>query len=185
MENAKLILRTNDATQKLTNMTNLIWDNLNVRFLLGDMYDKYDTFLLRIDAISQGLQAAGLFGDTQEDVCCNINIAGLPFKNATYNYASGNNTNCSQITQYKFGAQNLSQIQYFTDTYIIFTKSQETASLNIFYTRQKDNKTPNMATNTNPYPSMTFNFTIFGIPNKDIETLKPATRIDKNTGKIK
>ena len=45
MENTTLVLRTFDANTSLQN-TYYVWDNINLRILMGNMYDKYETFNL-------------------------------------------------------------------------------------------------------------------------------------------
>jgi len=53
-ESATLILRSNDLTLGATNavgtadtfLLNMTWNNINLRTLLGSMYEKYDRFVL-------------------------------------------------------------------------------------------------------------------------------------------
>jgi hypothetical protein len=182
MENAKLVLRTSDASSRSANNTNLMFANVDLRTVLGNMYDRYDKFILRLDYISHGINFAGDYGTTQEDETVNINISGLPFLNATYDYKTNVNKNYVTITALKFqNNPGISNVQYLTDTYVTFGKSQDTANINIFYTRQVNNVVPNT---NNDYPQCVFNFSIFGIPNEYDKTLIIPTRMDNNKGKI-
>lgn len=182
MECAKLVLRTYDASSMSNFNTNFYFNNINMRNLLGNMYYRYDKFILRLDYISFGINSIGDYAITQEDETVNINISGLPFLNSTYNFKTGNNTNTVLMTALKFqNNAGISGIQYYVDTYVVFGKSQDMVNLNIYYTRQKDN----FVTNSNyDYPQCVFNFSIFGIPDETDKTLITATRIDKNSGKI-
>lgn len=183
MECAKLMLGTNESTSHNTNNTNFNFDNINLRMVLGDMYDRYERFVLRLDSISFGINATGDYGTTQEDETVIICLSGLPFINSTYNFSSRNNINYIQLTPLKFSSNPaISGVQYFTDCYTVFGKAQDMANINIFYQRQKEKNPPNTG---NAYPECCFFFTIFGIPNKEIENLKPPTRMDNNTGRIK
>ena len=90
-EIACLVLKTNVLpTNGTTNaygtgnskLSSFTWTNINLRTLLGDMFDKYDRFMLLLQNISQSLAAAMSSGD---DRCILINMSGLSFVNSTYN----------------------------------------------------------------------------------------------------
>ena len=60
-ESASLVLRTSDLPVNSSNnvgsadqfYTNMTWSNINLRVLLGSMYDKYDKFALVPVGINQ------------------------------------------------------------------------------------------------------------------------------------
>lgn len=168
--------------------TNFTWTNINLRSLLGDMYNRYDKFALRIDSIMQGNYngsdgTATQVGTTYEDTLLTINIAGLPFLNCTYNATTKQTTSIVQLTTYEIFKSKDKIRESYTDIFAVFGKSQETASINIFYTRVCDNQSV-LTGGQSIYPDLTFNFTILGIPNKDNTTLTIPSRIDKNTGRL-
>lgn len=170
------------------NNTNWTWTNINLRHLLGDMYDNYERFNLILESVSQG-QSGGNDGQisqlayTQDDLRTMINITGLPFVN-NYNALTKQRNNVVQCAQLSI-IKNNTLVTYFNQHFCAtFGKSQETANINIFMTRAIDNQPLNTGA-TSAYPHLTFNFQIVGVPNKSIEGgIKPPTRIDKNTGKI-
>jgi hypothetical protein len=81
-ESASLILRTSDLTANSTNnvgssdanFTNMTWSNINLRTLLGAMYDKYDTFNL-VPVLFSTSHGVGSFGLVDDDRLINIFIS--------------------------------------------------------------------------------------------------------------
>ena len=59
MENATLVLRTFDVNTSLQN-TYYVWENIYLRNLMGNMYDKYETFNLCLTSISSTTVGATL-----------------------------------------------------------------------------------------------------------------------------
>ena len=63
-----LVLRTSDLTVNATNQygtvdqyrTTYTWNNINLRTVLGDMYDKYDTFNLCLNTVSSAVADVAL-----------------------------------------------------------------------------------------------------------------------------
>ena len=80
--NASLVLSTTTSSNN-TSRTSFTWNNINLRMLLGDMYDKYDRFNLCLNTISSGLSDA-YFG-TQADAQVLVRVSGLPWVNNSYN----------------------------------------------------------------------------------------------------
>ena len=74
---ATLILKTSDISStpstigsSNTNKSQLYWNNINLRTLLGDLYDKYDTFNLCLNSISCSTPVNALgddYGDSDID----------------------------------------------------------------------------------------------------------------------
>lgn len=167
------------------NNTNWTWTNINLRHLLGDMYDNYERFNLILECVSQG-QAYGTdnqatqLANSSEDLRVMINITGLPFCN-NYNTLTKIPTNVVRCAQLTIAKANTS-ITYFNQHFCAtFTKSQDLANINIFLTRSSDNQ-PIWTGANSIYPHLTFNFQIVGIPNKSIEGgIIPQTRMIDNT----
>ena len=180
MENATLVLRTNDSTSSNYNTVNT-WSNINLRNLLGFMYDKYEKFNLCLVNISTGTSIATL-GNTTDDLNVSVNISGLPFINQTYNVASGNNTSSATITTFQFVRSNCVNQYFYGNNFITFGKAQDMSNITITLNKVASNSTPS----TGPYfPNQTYIFSIVGIPNSSDSLLTPQSRIDNNTGKLK
>ncbi len=88
IEQATLILRSGDLIANTVNqyescdvkLTNFTWNNINLRTLLGHMYDKYDLFNICLANVTQS-NGAGNFGATNDDIIVQIYLKGLPFIN--------------------------------------------------------------------------------------------------------
>ena len=99
---ASLVLNSYAATSTNTGKTSLTWSNINLRTLLGDMFDKYETFNLCLNTIHTGLPPA-IFTTTADDANVIMKVSGIPFINNTYNTGTKTNTNSSVICTYQFG----------------------------------------------------------------------------------
>ena len=86
-ELACLVLKTNVLTTNGTTnafgsgnatLSSFTWTNINLRTLLGDMFNKYDRYLLLLQNISQALAGAI---STVDDKAILINMSGLIFVN--------------------------------------------------------------------------------------------------------
>ena len=73
------------------NRCNLTWKNINLRNLLGTIYDRYETFNLYLYQVSQ-TAAFGSVPSTAPYLLVDIKLNGLRFLNNTYNNTSRNNT---------------------------------------------------------------------------------------------
>ena len=101
---ASLVLNTvNGATNNVTD-TSFTWYNINLRTLLGDMYDKYDMFNLSLDTVTSAPSFSIVY-KSPIDSLVNLRISGLPFINNTYNVGanSNGNTNTCTIGSFQFG----------------------------------------------------------------------------------
>jgi hypothetical protein len=165
--NASLILKTSDLTsasdysissayssakgscnEKLSTIT---WNNINLRTILGDMYDKYDCFNLCLNTISTA-QANAI--DPALD-CRNVivKLYGLPWKNQTYSVASGSNSSGTVITTFNFVANGSTTQYYYSNNIATFTKNQDLVNITVEYSKILDGITPN--TNLTYTPSIT------------------------------
>ena len=137
-ESASLILRTSDLTAGTQNnvgrsdqfFTNMTWSNINLRTLLGSMYDKFDTFNLVPVTFAQA-QGGGGFGTADEDRTTSIFISGLPFTNCVYNTETKTNRNSAIINTFKFIRSNSTTV--YGGQILTFTKNQELVNINIYY----------------------------------------------------
>lgn len=160
--NASLTLRTcdilgNEYTPGFTSNDSWTWQNINLRTLLGDLYDKYDLFTLNLEQIASGVSDVNL-GSSLNDICVQINMSGLPFVNQTYNPVSGYNGSYNTLTCYEF-VRGYSNIVNYQGTYLTFSKNQEQISLNIYYKKVSDGGNCNVVL----FPNVVFTFSITGV----------------------
>jgi hypothetical protein len=163
--NASLVLSTTTSSNN-ANRTSFTWNNIDLRMLLGDMYNKYDRFNLCLNTIASGLagQAATTFFSAQVDAQVLVRVSGLPWINNGYNITatSANNTGNTVIASFLF-VNNSQQTQYFYGSNMaVFGKNSDIASITIDYIRVSDLATP-AVTNTYAFPHMAFIFDIFGV----------------------
>jgi len=171
-ESATLVLRSNDLTAGTTNAVgtadafflNMTWNNINLRTLLGSMYEKYDRFVL-VPTQIQSANGSGAFGTTPDDRSCMIFIRGLPFTNNTYNVSTLTNQNNAFINFLRFNT-GATATQQGNGNILMFSKNQELVNLNIFYQRINKNGNGNYdVVTTTTFPHMLFAFNIFGVSN--------------------
>lgn len=170
-EYAKLILKTSDLPTGDSNQigscdanrTSFVWNNVDLRNILGSLYDKYDTFNLNLNTFASSLNPTILYGGTTgEDRQLTVLMKGLPFINSTYNCVTGNNTGTTTLGSIYFVAGQTTY-QTFNNNFITFAKNQEKCNISINYTRILDDTSP--ATN-NPFPQVVFYFDIVGVKEK-------------------
>ena len=162
--------------------TNLTWNNINMRTVLGTMYDKYDDFNITLTQLAYGYSPT--YGLSTSDRACNIYMNGLSFKNNTYSVLSKSNTpNILLYTNVFSGSTVIgTSIQPVPDnTTFTFTKT-DNVNINIFYTRSYKNIASNYNINHfllagvgTTFPTVQFSFKITGIPRggeKNNELLK-------------
>ena len=105
-QTASLVLKTSDLTLNSSTSTGTVdqygtsftWNNINLRVLLGDMYDQYDRFNLNLNTIATGF--ADVIGATTNDRCTYVTIGGLPWTNITYNQTANSNLNSTVIASF-------------------------------------------------------------------------------------
>ena len=66
-----------------TGNLNFTWTNINLRTVLGPLYEKYDEFNLTLKYIATGANPKSFL--TADNCNVLLNISGLPFLNQTYN----------------------------------------------------------------------------------------------------
>lgn len=163
---SKLKLNSMYASVSFENNTNLTWNNINLRVLLGeDVYCKYNIFKLTLTSISTSSKSAEYLNN--EDASqVNVNISGLQFINGTYSHKSQTNiTSCSLITHAFPGLGNFGtpRITWYDDnTSVYFRKSGNNCNINIFYTNALTDLSINYELNGEipEYPSVLFYFNI-------------------------
>jgi hypothetical protein len=168
--NCQLILNTVDLPYNSSNslgssnadFTTYTWNGINFRTLLGDMYDKYDTFNLCLNCITSSVALSTLGTDITGDLNVYFKISGIPFINQSYSTLTGNNTNSSYLMAYTF-VRSQGQIQNYNGNIVkTFSKYQDVSDITITMYRNVDNGIPTTPINTN-YPELIFHFSIYGV----------------------
>lgn len=159
--NASLVLSTTTSTNNASR-TSFTWSNIDLRMLLGDMYNKYDRFNLCLNTIASGISNNYLANQVDAQVL--VRISGLPWINNSYNITTngGNNTGTTVIASFLF-VNNSQQTQYFYGSNMaVFGKNQDICSITIDYIRVSDLSSPAVQNGT-AFPHVAFIFDIFGI----------------------
>lgn len=108
VKTASLILKTSDITSSpdfLFNYTDytgergsinkslssITWNNIDLRTLLGDMYDEYDEFNLVLKQVASNQSNARFEGVPYNSRGVYFRISGLPFLNSTYDVVTRRN----------------------------------------------------------------------------------------------
>jgi len=194
----QLVLRGVDVTTgqdlatSYSNATRTImtWKNINLRNVLGNLYDKYDTFNLSLSFVSadhpttsyvNGNVATFGAGDST-NLINNIYISGLPFINSTYQQSLSHNGISAFVGCFTYASQNaiannfnvetsVMWQQYNSTTTITFGKNQEQADITISLLRAADFTPP---VNPFAFPATNFVFDIIGCDLKK----ENASRLD-------
>ena len=152
-ETATLILNTFDISTSTTpgdfydvtvdkqygtianNCCNLTWKNINMRRVLGEMYDKYETFNIYLYQIVQSSAFSSLPPSTNNQLLVDVRIKGLQFLNNTYNVKSSNNTNLAYLSPYvlnNIASDGLGTMTpLYNPTILTFGKSAECVDITI------------------------------------------------------
>jgi len=162
LQHASLVLSTNNGTSN-ANRTSTTWNNINLRTLLGDMYDKYDMFNLCLNSVSTAVSANNFAGSANDQQCL-LRCSGIPFINNTYNIGTTYNTNTQYATICTFTfANNTYATQYFFGSDIAtFGKNQDICNITIDYIKLSDLSSA-VPANGQTFPHTTFVCEIFGI----------------------
>jgi len=120
---------TNNIGSVGKNRTSLTWNNVNLRMLLGEMYDRYDKFNLSLNFVAGA--KSGTVNETNIDTrLLNVRLRGLNFT-SSYNQPSGNNNNSIVLTTLQLPTNTTPWANnYLTQQYFTFQK-QETATITI------------------------------------------------------
>jgi hypothetical protein len=153
-------------------LSSMTWNNINLRTLLGSMYEKYDTFAL-VPTQIQSINAGTSPGSTTEDRNLLVFVSGLPFINNTYDMTTLTNKNAACINFIRVVASGTT-VTSSNPIVTLFSKNQELVNLNISYQRITKNtggnyKPQSTYSGTQPpyvannYPHTIFTFNIYGV----------------------
>ncbi len=172
IETASLVLPT-VSTPNINNInTQITWNNINLKTILGPMYEKYDKFNIELVSISQPI-TADIFGVDDNDSNVLIQMSGLPFVNNNYSLLTGNNVNSTIIGFYNFSNYNETTTQNYINHSRTFVKDTNyLVNITIKYLRFDLTDVSSVLVNnlygvpiSGFYPELVFMFNIHGIPN--------------------
>jgi hypothetical protein len=137
------------------------WFSLDMKSILGDLFDKFDYFSLRLACV-QSDAGVGSFGTTVNDRLINFHTSGPQWINATYNVFNKRNRAEAVIGAITLPAGGSVATNYLNDNFTTtFQKSEImdfTINLNTI-----NNQTPATNTATTLYPLMNFYFQIIPV----------------------
>lgn len=172
-ETATLILKHADISSSLNSVSatsaNGSWENgkqkttfrLNLKNLLGDLYEKYNTFVLRLNQVSNSSANFPLVNNTDQQVIIQLN--GLNFVNSTYNPKTGNNSTNYQMLIINL-PKSVAQVNNYSPNISLcnFKKSSPNVELTIELIRCSDGLPAQYGPN-DKFPHMVYSFDIYPI----------------------
>jgi hypothetical protein len=176
IESATLILRSGDLIPDQTNkygtcdeyILNMTWNNINLRTILGPLYDKYDLFNICLSNVSHSTVDVQ-FGTTADDLLVQICMTGLPFVNQTYSVPDCCNTSVAVAGIFQFLPNAINTVNYNHSHSLTFSKQQDQVNLNIYYQRIYPSQVGGAGPLTydvkavNLFPDVIFKFKIYGV----------------------
>jgi hypothetical protein len=162
------------------NMTELLFTNINIRLVMGDLYDTYNLYNIALTTVITPLSAQ-VAGTTDSDRKLLVYMSGLGWRNNTYDLYNRNNTNMTAVGVVSFpGSQPSNAGTGVLDTSYTnvvasiqtnnsifsgtFGKNDEVVNIAISYKKAIYANDINTPDTTNPFPAVTFVFTITGVP---------------------
>lgn len=137
--------------------TSITWNAVNMKNILGSLYDKYDLFNLEVRYSSNPIPTTA-FGVTDDDRCIVFKMAGLDWVFNTYDTASGNTTSEAIISSQRFSNQTTTL--NFIGTRKITSTFRKSITANITINLYNvEGVPPNMNVNT-IWPQLIFAFNI-------------------------
>ena len=161
-QTARLVLKSSDIQSGTdgtfnTNYSQYTFNNINLRTVLGDMYDKYDTFNLRLTGVNGSSSTYGIGAIDRLHI---INITGLTWINCSYNTSLKCNTNICQIGSFVGTSGASFNVNFESSLIATFSKIDNTdIEISLF---KMDGTPPSMNVNT-LLPRLQFFFTITGV----------------------
>ena len=132
------------------------WYNISLKTILGDMYDKYDSFNVKLSSIMYSTIAAPSINPGA--LLLKVNVVGLPFSNCTYHSYSNSNSQYCTMGSFTLGV-NGTQMYYNDDNVFSINKPPESCNIRIYLSTLSDT-VPVWGTIG---PQIDFYFRIYGI----------------------
>ena len=119
---------TNNVGTINATRTQATWYSLNLENILGDLYNQYDIFTLRLNTISYQQQLA--FGVAAFDRLNYFAISGLPWYNNNYSITRKTLVNSAIVGTNNF-TQNVAETLSFENSFVVTFIKQKTADITI------------------------------------------------------
>jgi len=157
LESAVLVLRTSNATTNTNNYgSNVTWTDINLKSLLGSMYNKYSKFKICLTSYANVNTTANAVADRY----LQIYMSGLNWINQGYTYTINGNVNSTIISTIDLNSNGGRAINYTGEIGNVFYMANQTSvDISISFTRITDNVL-NQAQN---YGNSVYCFSIYGI----------------------
>jgi len=137
------------------------WYSLDMKEILGDLYDKFDYFLLRLTCVQLD-QGIGAYGTTTNDRLINFHTSGPQWINSTYNVVNKRSRAEAVIGAMTFPGNPTINTTYFNDNFT--TTFQKTPTMDFTINLNTlNNGTPATNTATTLYPLANYYFQIIPV----------------------
>jgi hypothetical protein len=170
----RLVLKTSDLTANSTTTigqcdqfkTTFTWFNINLRILMGDLYDQYDYFNLSLISISSSGANANAGAGSVDDRLIYIKLGGLPFVSQSYNQRTGNTGGLVTIGTFQIPTTAITANQFYNNSANVctFNTDQDLCNFTISFFRILDDTKPVLTLSN---PNFAFIFVITGIDKPD------------------
>ena len=134
----------------------ITWNNISFKTILGDMYEKYDKFNIKLSSIMYSAVTAPSV--TPAALLLKVNFSGLPFSNCTYHSYVNSNMGFCTMGSFTLGA-NATQMYYNDDNVFTIDKPPATCNIRMFLTQLNDAQ----PAWTTIGPQVDFYFRIYGV----------------------
>lgn len=149
---------TNNVGTINATRTDATWYSINLENIMGDLYNKYDVFTIRLNTISYQQQAA--FGVANFDRLVYFAVSGFDWANNNYSISRK-----TLISSAILGCENFQQNITFTSSYensfVATFRKQKTLDIRI-QLLTLDGNAPALNANTQ-FPRISWFFDIFGV----------------------
>ena len=167
---------TTSKGQITNNFCTFTWYNVNIRMILGDLYDKYDRFNICLNNISATAQNGTATTVIFDERLLQIKFSGLPFI-TSYNHGT-----CSNIGQVILNCVNLPKPEAAISTYYyafsekpyftFYKNNTSTCNLNIDLQCVYTDDYPVYTNEKELLSHMMFSFSIYGVEDYRIDNNK-------------
>jgi hypothetical protein len=135
LETANLILRGQNANIVEANNQGFTWNNIDLRQVLGDMYDKYTLFKLTF--IQVEFNTLGTFTGADEGLVF-LNMTGLEWDNCSYDYATNTQQLSARVAILFFADGTQTCQPPYTTMGLTFRKDKPFCNIRLNYTKTTD-----------------------------------------------
>jgi len=188
ISNATLILYSSLLTAGSTNSygtsntlrTEMLFTNINMKVVMGDLYDSYSLFNISLQSVIIPLTTTTSAGTTDSDRKLIVYMSGLGWINNSYNFANRCNSSSASVGTIAFAGSQpstgtgatvdvaqsafIASIQAPCPIYATFGKNDDVINIGITYKCALYVSGSNAPISANAYPAVAFIFKINGVP---------------------